>query len=38
MEGWKMKNFPGHQMSFLNIIEEEFTVIEPAALNSQHSH
>ncbi|WP_347178002.1 gluconate 2-dehydrogenase subunit 3 family protein [Sporosarcina thermotolerans] len=38
MEGWKMKNFPGHQMSFLNIIEDEFKVIEPAALNSQHSH
>ena len=38
MEGWKMKNFPGHQMSFVNIIEEEFTVVEPAALNSQHSH
>ena len=38
MAGWKMKNFPGHQMSFLNIIEDEFTVVEPAALNSQHSH
>ena len=38
MEGWKMKNFPGHQMSFLNIIEDEFTVVAPAALNSQHSH
>ena len=38
MEGWKMKNFPGHQMSFLNIIEKEFTKIEPMALNSQHKH
>lgn len=38
MEGWKMKNFPGHQMSFLNIIEEEFVKIEPMALNSQHNH
>lgn len=38
MEGWKMKNFPGHQMSFVNIIEKEFTKIEPMALNSQHKH
>ncbi|MFJ7825959.1 gluconate 2-dehydrogenase subunit 3 family protein [Psychrobacillus sp. NPDC096623] len=38
MEGWKMKNFPGHQMSFVNIIEKEFTVVEPMALNSQHKH
>ena len=38
MEGWKMKNFPGHQMSFLDIIEKEFTKIEPMALNSQHKH
>lgn len=38
MEGWKMKNFPGHQMSFLDIIEKDFVKIKPAALNSQHSH
>ena len=38
MEGWKMKNFPGHQMSFLDIIEKEFVKVAPAALNSQHSH
>jgi gluconate 2-dehydrogenase gamma chain len=38
MEGWKMKNFPGHQMSFLNIIEKDFVKVEPMALNSQHSH
>ncbi|WP_249869155.1 gluconate 2-dehydrogenase subunit 3 family protein [Oceanobacillus saliphilus] len=38
MAGWEMKNFPGHQMSYLNIIEEEFTEIKPQALNSQHNH
>jgi gluconate 2-dehydrogenase gamma chain len=38
MNGWKMKNYPGHQMSYLDIIEKEFTKIEPMALNSQHKH
>ncbi|WP_277587395.1 gluconate 2-dehydrogenase subunit 3 family protein [Psychrobacillus antarcticus] len=39
MEGWKMKNFPGHQMSYVDIIEkEEFVKLEPMALNSQHNH
>lgn len=38
MEGWKMKGFPGHQMSFINIIEEEkFQKIEPKSISSmQH--
>lgn len=37
MEGWRMKGFPGHQMSFLNEIEEEgFKVIEPQSLSSMH--
>lgn len=36
MAGWEMKNFPGHQMSYIDIIEEEFTEILPSALNSQH--
>jgi gluconate 2-dehydrogenase gamma chain len=39
MEGWKMKNFPGHQMSFANIIEsDKFHKIKPQGLNSQHKH
>ncbi|MGX9135775.1 gluconate 2-dehydrogenase subunit 3 family protein [Rummeliibacillus sp. JY-2-4R] len=38
MAGWKMKNFPGHQMSYLNIIDKDFAKIKPAALNSQHNH
>lgn len=38
MEGWKMKGFPGHQMSYINVIEEEkFQKIEPKSLSSmQH--
>lgn len=38
MEGWRMKNFPGHQMTYLEIIDKEYKVIEPLALNSQHKH
>ncbi|WP_010649740.1 gluconate 2-dehydrogenase subunit 3 family protein [Oceanobacillus massiliensis] len=39
MEGWKMKNFPGHQMSYKDMIDsEEFIEMEPKSLNSQHSH
>ena len=39
MAGWKMKNFPGHQMSYLDIIEkDEFVKIEPQSLTSQHKH
>ncbi|VDH00914.1 Gluconate 2-dehydrogenase subunit 3 precursor [Lysinibacillus sphaericus] len=38
MEGWKMKGFPGHQMSYINVIEDEkFQVIEPKSISSmQH--
>lgn len=39
MQGWKMKNYPGHQGSYINIIEkDEFVKIEPQSLNSQHKH
>ncbi|MGD6844785.1 gluconate 2-dehydrogenase subunit 3 family protein [Bacillus infantis] len=35
MEGWKMKDFPGHQMSYIDKIEsDEFMEIEPKALHS----
>lgn len=38
MAGWKMKEFPGAQMSYLNYVEEEeFKSIEPIALGG-HSH
>ncbi|GAF64788.1 hypothetical protein BTS2_1684 [Bacillus sp. TS-2] len=39
MEGWKMKSFPGHQMSYLGQIEsEEFIEIEPSSLRSYTDH
>lgn len=37
MEGWRMKGFPGHQMSFLEDIEKEgFKEIEPQSLSSMY--
>ncbi|BDH62026.1 oxidoreductase [Lysinibacillus sp. PLM2] len=39
MAGWKMRKYPGHQMSYTNIIEkDEFVAFEPQSLNSQHNH
>jgi gluconate 2-dehydrogenase gamma chain len=35
MEGWKMKNFPGHQAAYINVIEsDEFQKIKPQSLAS----
>ena len=35
MEGWKMKDFPGNQMSYINQIEsEKFVKIKPNSLHS----
>lgn len=34
MEGWRMRNYPGSQMSYLNIIDKEFTKIEPSSLQA----
>ena len=37
MDGWRMKEFPGHQMTYLDQIEnEDFVEIEPESLQSQH--
>lgn len=37
MDGWRMKKFPGHQMSYAHIIDkDEFVEIEPQSLHSQH--
>ncbi|GKV56534.1 oxidoreductase [Sporosarcina sp. NCCP-2222] len=34
MEGWKMKGFPGHQMSYINQIEDEkFHKIDPKSIS-----
>lgn len=38
MEGWKMKKYPGDQMSFKDVIEsEEFVEIEPSSLRDHHN-
>lgn len=37
MEGWKMKKFPGHQVSYMDVIEEkEFVEKTPQSLSSMH--
>src|SRR5699024_1473922 len=37
MEEWKMKEYPSHQMSYIDEIDnEDFTVIEPKSISSQH--
>lgn len=37
MEGWRMKDFPGHQASYINQIEsEDFVEIEPQSLGMEH--
>ncbi|QCR32669.1 gluconate 2-dehydrogenase subunit 3 family protein [Lysinibacillus sp. SGAir0095] len=39
MAGWQLKNYPGHQMSYFNIIEQDkFEEIAPKSLSSQHNH
>lgn len=37
MEGWKMKEFPGAQMSYLNEVEQDFKVISPISV-AGHMH
>lgn len=35
LEGWKMKGFPGHQMAYISVIEDEkFQKIEPKPLGN----
>lgn len=37
MEGWKMKNFPGHQMAYIDQIEDdEFHEIDPMSIAEGH--
>lgn len=39
MEGWKMKEYPGPQPSYTNIIEkEDFVKMEPISLNDYQGH
>lgn len=35
MDGWRMKGFPGHQMAYIDVIEDEkFQKIEPKSISS----
>lgn len=34
MDGWRMRNYPGAQMSYTSIIDKDFTKIEPTSLQS----
>ncbi|GAA4725477.1 gluconate 2-dehydrogenase subunit 3 family protein [Brevibacillus fulvus] len=37
MAGWKMKNFPGHQMNYTKVVtSKEFVKMDPQSLHSQH--
>ena len=37
MEGWRMKGFPGHQMAYINEIEnEKYQIIEPKSISSMN--
>jgi gluconate 2-dehydrogenase gamma chain len=39
MLGWKMRQYPGNQMSYTNIMEKtEFVVIEPRSLHDHFAH
>lgn len=38
MEGWKMRNYPGSQMSYTKVIDKEFTVISPKSLKDHLGH
>ncbi|MFD0717205.1 gluconate 2-dehydrogenase subunit 3 family protein [Paenibacillus sp. GCM10027626] len=32
MEGWRMRNYPGNQMSYTSIIDKDFQIIAPSSL------
>jgi gluconate 2-dehydrogenase gamma chain len=38
MDGWKMRNYPGSQMTYYEIIDKEFTVIPPKSLKDHLGH
>ncbi|EFM12436.1 putative dehydrogenase [Paenibacillus curdlanolyticus YK9] len=37
MEGWRMRNYPGNQMSYAAIIEKPFVAMEPVSLQEHMS-
>nr|WP_191271683.1 gluconate 2-dehydrogenase subunit 3 family protein [Neobacillus kokaensis] len=38
MDGWKMRNYPGSQMAYADVIEKDFTKIKPQSLQSHMNH
>ena len=38
MDGWKMRNYPGSQMAYADVIEKDFTKIKPQSLQSHMDH
>lgn len=38
MAGWKMRNYPGSQMAYANIIEKDFQKIDPQSLQNHMGH
>jgi gluconate 2-dehydrogenase gamma chain len=38
MNGWKMKSYPGNQMSFTDVIDKDFTKIPPKSLQDHIPH
>lgn len=38
MDGWKMRNYPGSQMSYMDVIAKDFTVIPPKSLREHMGH
>jgi gluconate 2-dehydrogenase gamma chain len=38
MNGWKMRNYPGNQMSYIDVIDKEFTKIPSKSLQEHISH
>ncbi|MEH6996669.1 gluconate 2-dehydrogenase subunit 3 family protein [Neobacillus drentensis] len=38
MEGWKMRNYPGSQMTYTEIIDKEFKAIPPKSLKDHLGH
>ncbi len=38
MDGWKMRNYPGSQMAYADVIEKDFTKIKPQSLRNHMNH
>jgi len=38
MDGWKMKNYPGSQMAYADIIDKKFKKVKPQSLQNHMNH